>query len=190
MKSKNNIFCVNFTGAFLYSGTVFLYFSPSLCRATRIKVHHSQGLLVCLKSQHTQQHALTVILFQKMPGDYCFYRKWAWFCSWPTLADGEETTHWEIRGIYYWDPALSKALSKAPVTEIQTAWTLFLFSFLTFYLFSWIFSFCEYEICLNQPHTCWAVLSDGITNIQWHLSAFVSTEQYPDSYDIQIHNTA
>lgn len=42
MKSQN-IFCVNFTGAFLYSGTVSLYFSPSLCRATRIKLHHSQG---------------------------------------------------------------------------------------------------------------------------------------------------
>lgn len=43
MKSQNNIFCVNFTGAFLYSGTVSLYFFPSLCRATRIKLHHSQG---------------------------------------------------------------------------------------------------------------------------------------------------
>lgn len=56
MKSQNNIFCVNFTGAFLYSGTVSLYFSPSLCRATRIKLHHSQGFLVCLTSQYTQQH--------------------------------------------------------------------------------------------------------------------------------------
>lgn len=53
MKSQTNIFCVNFTGAFLYSGTVSLYFSPSLCRATRIKLHHSQGLLVYLTSQHT-----------------------------------------------------------------------------------------------------------------------------------------
>lgn len=66
IKSKNNIFCVNFTGAFLYSGTVYLsLFSlyPSLCRAIRIKIHHSQGLLSCPNSQFSQLGWMSVWLY-------------------------------------------------------------------------------------------------------------------------------
>lgn len=105
MKSQNNIFCVNFTGAFLYSGTVSLYFSPSLCRATRIKLHHSQGFAGL---SHVTTHTAGCVPLH-VTGDPVLHGAgrflslqetalFLWTEVIPPLPDREGTVQWEIRG--------------------------------------------------------------------------------------------